>query len=87
MIVVDLTVTTPANQMAHAARARQRGHCLLQCIKTRLARSDISLRRISRITRNVPYTSDLRRGRILLKRLIDDPLIERGVERDRRSRE
>jgi len=25
VIVVDLTVTTPANRMAHAARARQRG--------------------------------------------------------------
>src|SRR5690349_4754261 len=49
MIVVDLTVTTPANQMADAARARQRGHRLLQCIKTRLARTDISLRRINSV--------------------------------------
>src|SRR5262249_52548488 len=49
MIVVDLTVTTPGNQMAHAARAHQRRHRLLQCIKKRLARSDISLQRMNSV--------------------------------------
>ena len=103
VIVVDLTVTTPANRMAHAARARQRGHRLLQCIKTRLARSDISLERMHSVAVGgigdiaCDLTSPIEPRRPgtqkailpsqrpdLLKRLFDDPLIERGVERERR---
>src|SRR5215510_5105105 len=76
---------------------------LLQCIKTRLARSDISLERMHSVAVGgigdiacdptsliEPRRPGTRKAILpsqrpdLLKRLFDDPLIERGVERERR---